>query len=624
MLQSMREGAKGTTAKVIIGFIVLSFAGFGLQSLLPGGSGTSVAEVNGTEITPQELQLAVDNQKRQLMQILGDNIDPAMLEDDRLRPGALESLIERELLLQAAGEQGLVASDRAIGGVVASIEAFQIDGQFNPDQYKLVLANAGLTPERFRRAQAQDIVLNQLQEGVSGTDFTTSLELAAAADVTAEERDVRYLLINAEALLDASSVDDAQVQAYYDANPDEFVSEEQVVAEYIELAAEDFYAPVDEGVLEDQFETVKEEYTVVDQTRVSHILLIQSGDESAEDYARRIDDVAARLADGEDFAQVAMTASDDIGSADMGGELGFTDGTAFPDAMEEAIAALEVNQISSPVETDAGTHFIRVEERAAGEAPDYDSLRAELEASIQQSNAEQELLGAVDALRDLSFNSPDLAGPAEALGVEAAISAPVGRNQGEGVFETPKARELLFSDEVYTAGNNSDVIELQGGRFLAVRIAEKIPPAPLPFDTVADRVRAQLESKALESALSDVLADVQARRADGESMESIAAALGWEWRVELGARRQGSLLPREVSQLAFSMELTSDVDLEIASLPADQYAIVELDRVVPGSVDNLSPVEAEGLSNQLTTVQGQVSVLEYRNALRNNAEIVTR
>ncbi|MAB26422.1 MAG: peptidylprolyl isomerase, partial [Alteromonadaceae bacterium] len=99
MLQSMRQSTQSTAAKVIIGLIVLSFAAFGLETLLPGGSGTSVAEVNGEEITPFALQEAITQQKRQLVSVLGDDIDPALLDDDRLQPRALQSLIQRALLL---------------------------------------------------------------------------------------------------------------------------------------------------------------------------------------------------------------------------------------------------------------------------------------------------------------------------------------------------------------------------------------------------------------------------------------------------------------------------------------------------------------------------------------------
>jgi len=78
MLQTMRQSTQSTAAKVIIGLIVLSFAAFGLETLLPGGAGTSVAEVNGEEITPFALQEAITQQKRQLVSILGDDIDPAL------------------------------------------------------------------------------------------------------------------------------------------------------------------------------------------------------------------------------------------------------------------------------------------------------------------------------------------------------------------------------------------------------------------------------------------------------------------------------------------------------------------------------------------------------------------
>ena len=138
MLQSMRQGAQSTAAKIIIGLIVLSFAAFGLETLLPGGSGSSVAEVNGEEISPVALQEAVTQQKRRLVSILGDDIDPSLLDDDRLQPRALESLIQRILLLQRAAGLSLVASESQIGEAITSIETFQLNGAFSVDAYKSV------------------------------------------------------------------------------------------------------------------------------------------------------------------------------------------------------------------------------------------------------------------------------------------------------------------------------------------------------------------------------------------------------------------------------------------------------------------------------------------------------
>ncbi|WP_435216401.1 SurA N-terminal domain-containing protein [Luminiphilus sp. nBUS_07] len=624
MMQSIRAGTQNTGFKLLIFMIILSFAGFGLEQVIFGSSGTSVAEVNGTEITPQELQVAIEGQKRQLMQIFGDNIDPEMLDDDRIRPRALEEMIERTVLLQAATDNAMVASSRAIGDIVGSIEAFKVDGAFNADQYKVVLANAGYSPERFRREQAQQIILSQLQQGVLASDFVTNTELAAAAVATAEERDVRYLIVANELLRESAEVSQESVREVYDRDPSRWTSEASVVADYIVVSRDDFLAPVDSDALEEQFKSVQDEYTVAEQTLIAHILLIQGDDETVETYTQRIDDVASRVAAGENFADLAAEVSDDIGSAALGGELGFTDGTVFPEPMEEAISTLGVGDVSAGVETDAGTHFIRIQERVAGETPDYEQLKADLAKSMQEAEAEQTLLVTVDELRELSFNAADLQQPADALSLTVAQSAPVSLSIGEGVFAESAVRETLFSEEVYEAGNNSAILELSGNRFVVVRVAEKRPAEILPFSKVANSIRGDLETNARVAAELALLESLRSRRADGERLEEIATAEDYEWRVELGARRIGSLLPAEVVTVAFAMQEGAGATLESTTLVNGDLAIVELAGIEQGQLENLSSGEQTAMAEQLTQLQGQLSMLEYRTALRDNAEIVTR
>ena len=624
MMQSIRAGSKSTGFKIVIFLIILSFAGFGLEQVIFGNSGTSVAEVNGTEITPQELQVAIEAQKRQLMQIFGDNIDPEMLDDDRIRPRALDEMIERTILLQAATENAMVASSRAIGEIVGSIEAFKVDGAFSADQYKVVLANAGYSAERFRREQAQQIILSQLQQGVLASDFVTKTELVAAAEATAEERDVRYLIVPSDELRSSAEVSKDAVRQVYDRDPSVWTSEETVVADYIVISRDDFLSPVDPAALEEQFESVREEYTVAEQTLIAHILLIQGDDETVESYTRRIDDTASRIAAGEDFADLAAELSDDVGSATLGGELGFTDGTVFPEAMEMAVSELGVGEVSAGVETDAGTHFIRIQERVAGETPDYGRLKDELAKSMQEAEAEQTLLVTVDELRDLSFNAADLQQPADALSLSVAQSTPVSLSSGDGVFAERSVRETLFSDEVYEAGNNSAILELSGNRFVVVRVAEKRPAEILPFSKVARTIRSNLETSAEVAAKLALVESLRSRRDAGERLEEIAKAEDYEWRVELGARRIGSLLPAEVVTLAFSMKQGVGASLDSTNLVNGDLAIVELAGVEPGRLDNLSSGEQDVMSTQLTQLQGQLSMLEYRTALRSNADIVTR
>ena len=124
--------------------------------------------------------------------------------------------------------------------------------------------------------------------------------------------------------------------------------------------------------------------------------------------------------------------------------------------------------------------------------------------------------------------------------------------------------------------------------------------------------------------LKVLLADTQARMQSGDTLETIATEQGWQWRVELDARRSGSLLPPEISEAAFATRFTASVDLVHVALPGGQFAIVELADVTSGSTNNLSIAERESMAEQLATVKGQLSLVEYRRALRNNSDIVTR
>jgi peptidyl-prolyl cis-trans isomerase D len=625
MLQSMRQGAQSTTAKIIIGLIVLSFAAFGLETLLPGGAGTSVAEVNGEEISPFALQEAVTQQKRQLVSILGDDIDPAMLDDDRLQPRALESLIQRALLLQKTAELGLVASDAQIGKSITSIEAFQLNGNFSPEAYKSVLANAGYTPERFRRLQAEDIVLTQLQTAVSESEFVTQRELSAMANLVGEERDVRYLVIPEGRLVASDALSGDALRAYYDAHQSDFLKPEQVTVDYILLAPEDFRVEADEETVRQQFESVRDEYTVSTQSRVSHILLIPADEESDSDFARRVAEVSERLNLNEEFSDIARELSDDIGSASQGGALGFTDGTAFPEEMEAAIADLQSpGQVSTAVVTDAGTHFIRLEERIDGDSVSYEDVKDELRSSIESAEAERSLLLAVEELRDLVFNAPDLAGPAAAVSAKVERSEAFSRELGRGLFAEAALRDVAFSPEVFEDGINSEVVELSGKRFAVLRIAEITPSQVAPFDEVesdiAERLSAELESDALRA----MQLQAEQELAAGGTFEDIAKTLELEWRVELATTRLASQLPRPVLEAAFAMPAGDTTRLRAAAVPGAGHALIQLARVTPGSVSGLTTAEAETLMARRSSEQQRLSFGEYLKYQRETAEIIVR
>lgn len=623
MLQDIRKNSQGTIAKIIVGLIVVAFAGFGVESILLGGGSTGVASVNGEDISPQELQQAINNEKRRLISILGDNIDPAMLDDDRLTSQAMESLVQRKLLRQSADSLGLDVSDRQIGAVIGGMEQFQVDGQFSPELYRGTLSSAGFTPMTFKQTLKDDLVIGQVRSGLSGSEFATPAELQLNARIAAEQRDLRYLTIPLENFRASEEVSESDIASYYQTNANDFLSQEAVELDYIELGVDDYREPVDEQALLDAYQQEIRDNQYQTENRVSHILFEAGADSDDAALKARIDTVQAKLAEGASFSDVAREYSDDIGSSGSGGDLGFSAGDAFPAEMEEAIAALELNQVSKPVETEAGVHIILLTERREGEPPAFEEMRAELEDSLQLAEARIELLRTVETLKDLAFNAEDLAAPAQELSLEVSRSEKITRDQPEGLFASPQLIAAAFSEEVLEAGHNSDVIELDRDHWVVLRVRQHHPSEVRPLEQVSEQIVAAIADQRARQALArNAEAAVASLRA-GSSVEALAVEAGYEWQVELGADRRNLTVPREVLQAAFSLappaEGESTVDYTLSA--GGDALVYELDRVTPGSLQVLPETEQQALQQLTGGEYAQVIDSEYRQGLRDAADI---
>ena len=624
MLQGMREGARSPWILVIIGLIVLSFVLTGAESLTFNGSQSGAAEVNGEEISLNELQFAIERQRRQLSELYGDQIDPSFLDDDLLRPSVLNGLIEQELLSEYAASLEIASSPKAVGRAITSNPAFQLDGGFSAEYYRDILRSNGLTNSQYRADQENLDRLQKLQSVVSEAAFVTPMETRASINVAAERRDVRYLVVDDTALAVEGATSDEAVSAYYETNIDQFAQPERVIASYVFLTPEMYTQPVDPAEVAAQLADALAEYDSKAESEVAHILITQMEDEDSASYQARIDAVSARLSSGDDFASIAQELSDDIGSASLGGDLGYTDGSVFPDAMEDAIDALAIGQVSDAVETDAGTHFILLKQRTAAAQVSDEVLRAEIEDNLRSAQSQRDLLLAVDNLRDAVFTADDLASAAGELGVVVNTSAPFSRDAGEGIFGEVALREAAFADDVFIENNNSDVIELSGSRFVALRVNERLPEGSKPLQEVQGDIVATLERQAREAELEGLVAYVNAALASGESLESIAEDKDLEWRVELAATRQNTLLPPEVLQAAFAKQTGDTNSVSAIGVTSGGYALVQLARVTAGSEDTLLTSEKQSLVDEVKQVQGDLLFTEFLADLRRRGTVIVR
>lgn len=136
MLQNIRDNSQGWIAKTIIGVIIVLLSLTGFDAIIRATDHSNVAaKVNGDDISLNEVQQAVDMQRRQLLQRLGKDFDPSMLDDKLLKEAALKGLIERTLLLQAAKDDKFAFSDQALDQLILQTPEFQADGKFNADRF---------------------------------------------------------------------------------------------------------------------------------------------------------------------------------------------------------------------------------------------------------------------------------------------------------------------------------------------------------------------------------------------------------------------------------------------------------------------------------------------------------
>ncbi|MCR9104697.1 MAG: SurA N-terminal domain-containing protein [Gammaproteobacteria bacterium] len=615
MLQDIRKSTQGLAAKVIIGLIVISFAGFGIQSILVGGGSPGVAEVNGEEISAMELNQATNLHARRLISMLGENYDPQLLDEDVIRSQALDSLIGRKILMQAVQDMGLTVTEAEIGALIGSMEQFQIDGAFEPALYKQALSENGYTPSSFKQNLRSDMALIQLRAGLADSDFTTPTELMVSAAVLAEQRDFRYVTVPGEQFRQEQTVSEEQITAYYDSNQGQFLTEEAVDVSYIALSEADFETPVAEADVIEAYEIAVQSFIAGDENRLSHILL-------DTDNAEALATVQAEIAAGVDFAELATRYSIDVGSSQRGGDLGYSNGNAFPPEIENAIAMLEPGTVSPPVETEAGTHLLLVTERRAMTPPSLEDMRAQLSAAIMREEAQVELVRTVEELRDIAFNSEDLSGPAKELDLQIRSVEGVTRSSGDGLFSNAALRTAAFSEEVLKAGHNSEVLELAGNQFVVLHVDKHHEPRVRALAEVRDEIEALVSERLATAAVAAEAQAIIEQLAQGTPMDKLAAEKGYTWQVELAASRQAFSAPLATLRRAFELPREGLPVRDFLVDEAGNAIVIELIQVQEGSVDDMPVAEQQQIQRQTAQESGALVNNEYQQGLRQSADVV--
>ena len=619
MLQDIRDNAQSTVAKVIVGLIVLTFALFGVDSIVGGfGGDPEVAVVNGNDIKEIEFLRAVDIKKRQILNQMGENADPNLIDDQLLKQSVLEGLIDQEILLQDAVDLGIYISDQSIDGLITGINQFQVDGQFNNDLFLASIRNFGMTTKTFKESIKKEVLISQPRNAIVSTSFILDDEFNRVIAIDRQTRNYSLAKFEQSDYIDQVSVEEDEIVSFYDQNRADFSTEESVDVEYLQLDKNSLLekVSVSEEELVKLFEQEMEDYEAAEERSSSHILIEINDQVSDAQAKQKAEELRAKIESGESFEALAKEHSDDIGSASQGGSLGYAAKGAYLPEFDDALFALTKGAVSQPVLTEYGYHIIKLQDVQVQPIPTFEEMRFSLEADTKAEKVETLYVELSEQLADLSYASSDLSEPSEELGLVISSQKKVTANSNEGIFSNARVQQSLFSSDVLKDGNNSEIIEISADSVVVVRVATHYPASQKPLDVVRDEIVAKLKSQKATEKAKEAATEVMVALESGEES-------GVAWETFTDVKRNDFEKSPELIKLVFSMPNPSGTNQNVLSgigIDGDYY-IAKLDVVNVPSVSDLNELERKTIERVVGSGLGNAEYQVFQTALKAKASV---
>jgi len=621
MLQSIRDNSQGIGAKIIIGFIIALMAMFGLETMFSGlMNGNAVAEVNGEDITETEVTTGVQN----LIMSMGGNT--STLDDALLRQIALNQIIEDRLLRKSAADAGMIISSDTIDRQLINTAQFQVGGVFNSDIAVRTMAAQGFTPASYRAALESQMVVGQLVNAFAASAFVTEQELDRIAALSSQTRDFRFVSVTLGNRTAGEVIDEVQIETYYQNNQSQFMREEEVGINYALLDKSTMFAEVEvsDDEVRAQYETERGAASSQTQRRAAHILLETGASLSQEDAIAQAEALKARVDQGEDFAVLAQEASSDTFSAANGGDIGYSDGSAFPAAVEEALVTMAVGEVSEPVVSEFGVHLVKLTEFTEATFPTFEEAQERIRRELSSNEVDQLYFGRLETMANLAFENNDLQALSEELGLEIVSPEAFTRLGGNSSITANSAViAAAFSNEVLYDGINSDVIELDNSRAIVLNLREHNEASLRPLAEVQGEIAAILRTELEKERAQEVGEQLLEAMREGGDVDALVNENELQWIVQTGASRNAANLNREVLDGAFALPAPEDGPIHDGfALANGTYIVLELQAVNRGSVADMDQEERNTLVTGFVDASGRSTFGAYLAQLRSEAEVV--
>lgn len=524
MLDTLRRNVRRlswTLWLVIAAFIVLY-----IPNLVAGGGSNVVAEVAGDPIMAAEFRRNFNEQLSYYRNLNQGELPDDFAQSLQIRNVVLEQMIRQRLVLVAARDQGFAIAPQEIKDRIMEYPVFRDDeGHWVGDQeYLTILRSNGQDPASFEESIISELLVERLTGVITEGVRITDRELQDLYQRRNETVSFEFVQVRPTAFeLDVGAgITVDELIAHYERDPDAYRLPEQRRVSYVLIDTEAIRdaVQIDEDALRAEYEAKIADYTTGEQVKARQILFrVPPGvsQEEKDEIRTRAEEAVQRLAEGADFAQLAIELSDDP-SAAAGGDLGWVTRGRQVEGFDEIAFELEPGSISEIADTAFGFHIIRVEEERAEQVQPFEEVRGQLQQRLAWERAEEQASEMSERLRREVLRGTGLEALTQEHGLSIDTSPFFTQETGFGEYISAEVTGRVFS---LGQGRVGEPVRVRRG-YLIFRVDEIAAPHTPAFEQCKQAVRADvIEIRARERA-AQVASEYVERMRQGETTRAIA------------------------------------------------------------------------------------------------------
>ena len=566
MLSAIRNKSKGWVAYVVVGFITIPFALFGIQDYVSGSSNASIATVDGEDVDINVYYQELNTQQRNLQQQLGAAYSQEI--DNALKQTLIDSMINEKLLENFANSLDVVTLDDEVRSVIEMNQAFIVDGKFSEDRYSQLLRLNSYSPAGYEIAQSKALTRDQIKRNLSGSAFMSSTQIKQLNDLASQEREVSYIALNTSDYESQVSVSQSEISDYFNENRSNFIEGRKVKVDFVELSLADMEEPAspDEETLKSLYDDNLELYTNSERRRAQHILV--ENEELAKELLEQINQ-------GADFSELAIVNSKDTSSNEKGGDLGFFEKDLMGVEFDEAAFAMNVGEVSEIVSTDYGYfHIIKLTDIEDETVQSFDDVTEQLVALNKKNVSKKMLFDLLEEFASLAYEeSLDMVADQFGLELQTSDYFASSSEQYDEAFVS-----AAFSETVIDEGENSEVIELSAEKFVVLSLSSTQPEREKELDEVKDQVASILSNIGAKILIDNLSLAIATALVSGDELmtNKLLTDNELKWNKE-GWISRAKELPFDVTSIAFSIPKPIEGEHTYSSRSVDSLTSLVID-----------------------------------------------